>query len=138
MAANPQKGIGLVAAAVLDRDDALMGDDVEQGRLFESHAGAVRDVVKNDRDAGGIGNSFEKRFKAGLGRADVIRWRHQQTRYGTFEDFIVELQQLGQIVAGQAHDQPPQPDEIDGAVLKGCNEWNPDTLKRGHTLTPES
>lgn len=109
MAANPQKGIGLVAAAVLDRDDALMGDDVEQGRLFESHAGAVRDVVKNDRDAGGIGNSFEKHFKAGQGRADVIRWRHQQARYGTFEDFILELQQLGQIVAGQAHDHPSTP-----------------------------
>jgi hypothetical protein len=33
-----------------------MGDDVEQGCLFEGHAGAVGNVVENQRDAGGIGN----------------------------------------------------------------------------------
>jgi hypothetical protein len=30
----------------------------------------------------------------------------------------------------QVADQPAQADEIDGAVVERCDQWNPDTLKR--------
>ncbi|MCY1445039.1 hypothetical protein D9M71_615400 [compost metagenome] len=98
------EGVGKITAAILDGDDPLVGDDVEQGRLFEGHAGTVWDVVENQRYAGGIGDRAEKRFEAGLGRADVIRCRHQQASHRALEDLALELQQLGQVVTGQAHD----------------------------------
>ncbi|MNI75431.1 hypothetical protein D3C73_1315840 [compost metagenome] len=80
-----------------------MGDDVQQGPLVEGHASAVGDVVQDQRHAGGIGDRLEKCFEPGLGRPDVIRRRHQQAGHRALENLLLKVQQLDQVVAGQAH-----------------------------------
>ena len=105
VAVGDQRQGGLeVATAVLDRGDARMADDAPQGLALDAHAGAVGNVVEHQRHAGGVGHGLEERLQALLRRADVVRRRHQQASHGAALDFLLEGQQLAQIVAGQAHD----------------------------------
>ncbi|GAA3306845.1 hypothetical protein GCM10020295_64140 [Streptomyces cinereospinus] len=51
-----------VVGAVLDGHDAGMAGEPEQGLRFDAGAGAGRDVVQHERQAGGVGHLSEVRF----------------------------------------------------------------------------